>query len=322
MSTASVQPKSTAVVEIERLGFSCTEVAEYDLTKVDYNRRVQVREVKHYNPRELVERYAVQMSETAFPPIVVTADGWLVDGNTRTEARKRIRKEKFSPALVLDVAYETATAKQKRYLNILAGTLNANSGLALTSKEGRLLAVDMIAEGFKAEQIARALGIKPAGVTQVKKEIEAEAKLKRVGLGTNGSLKGASLRALGAKDVLALNDAPYRELAKLAADAGFNASEISSTAREIKETGADDASIKRIEELRVEMNDRIREHELTGVGKPPVSRQLRQHLGYVAKFVGREQELIETDPKVSEKHVETIKSAIVVLTEVLRLQEA
>lgn len=319
--TTSVQPKSTAVVEIERLGFSCTEVAEYEIEALDYNRRVQVREEGHYNPRELVERYAVQMGETAFPPIVVTNDGWIVDGNTRVEARKRIRKEKFSPALVLDVSWATATPKQKRYLNILAGTLNANSGLALTAKEARELAADMIKEGFKAEQIGRAIGMKAAGVTQVKKEIDAAEKLKRVGLDTNGSLKGASLRALGAKDVLALNDAPYRELATLAADAGFNASEITSTAREIKATGADDSATKMLGDLRLELNDRIRERELTGVGKPPVSRQLRQALGNVTKFVGREHELIETDPNVSVKHIETLKLAIAVLSEVLRLQE-
>lgn len=321
MPTSSALTKPTAITEIERLGFSFTEVAEYDLTNVDYNRRVQVREAKHYNPKELVERFAVQMGEIAFPPVVMTADGWVLDGNTRIEARRRLRKEKFSPAIVLDVAWEGATEKQRNTLLLLAATLNSNAGAALTAKEAREATKSGIALGWKAEQIARAIGIKPAGVSQVKREIDAEEKLARVGLSSNGDIRGASLRALGGKDVVSLNDVPYRELAKLAGDAGLNASEIASTAKEMRATGSDEAALSHVNDLRVELRDRIRERELTGTGKPPVSRQLRQHLGFIIKFHTREQELLETDPKVSPKHIETLESALAVLGEVLKLQK-
>jgi hypothetical protein len=40
----------------------------------------------------------------------------------------------------------------------------------------------------------------------------------------------------------------------------------------------------------------------------------------VTKFAGREQELLETDPKVHATHVDALTSAIAVLTEVLRMQ--
>jgi hypothetical protein len=326
MSTASAaQTKPTAVVEIERLGFGFTEVADYDLTRLDYTRRVQVRETKHYNPRELVERYAAQMSETAFPPIVVTADDWIVDGNTRVDARVRLRKEKFAPAYVLDVEWDGArtTEKQKRLLVALAATLNANAGLPLSAREAREVTAELIKLEWKAEQIARAIGAKPATVTQVRKEIAAVEKLTRVGLNLNGSggVRGASLRALGAKDVLALNDVPFRELATLAADAGFNASEITTAAKQARELGADDKAMEMLRHLRVENNDRIQEQKLTGAAKPPVSRQLRQHLGFVTKYQGREQELLETDPKVSEAHIASLTTSIQVLSAVLEMQQ-
>jgi hypothetical protein len=310
-----------AIVEIERLGFGWTEVADFDLTRIDRQARsVQVREFVHYAPKDAVERYATQMGETAFPPIIVTADDWIVDGNTRVEA-KLLRKEKFSPAIVLDVKWAGASHKQQNLLHALAATLNAMNGTPLTAQETRKAAARLVELGWKIEQIARAIGLAPGSVTAVKKEIEAAAKLERVGMDPNGSLKGASLRALGAKDVVGLNDIPFRELAKLSADAGLNASEITSTAKEAKATGSDTAAVDLLTKLRTEHGDRIRERELTGVGKPPVARQLRQHLGYVTKFAGREQELIETDPKVSAKHVETLENAIAVLNAVLEMQK-
>lgn len=318
MPSTTVRMKTTAEIEIERLGFSYTEIANFDLTRLSPDRRVQVRDTNHYAPKESVERYAIQMGETAFPPIVVTSDDWIVDGNTRVGAKLH-RKEKFSPALVIDAAFKGSSAKQEAELHALAATLNATNGVPLTPKEIRNVAPRFIALGWRTEQIGRAIGLSPAGVTAVKKEVEAVAKLRRVGLDPD-AIRGASLRALGAQGVLALNDVPYRELASLATAAGLNASEITTAAKDAKATGSDADALASIQALHTEMGDRIRERELTGVGKPPVSRQLRQHLGFVTKFTGREHELIETDPKVNETHVIALTTALDVLKAVLALQ--
>lgn len=319
MATSVTQAKPPAVVEIERLGFGWTEEAQFDLTRLSPEHKVQARESKNYAPKETVEQFAIQMGESQFPPIVVTADDWIVDGNTRIGAALR-RKAKFFPALVLDVRWGGASTKQTNELTMLAATLNAQGGLRLTAKETRVVAARGIALGWKAEQIGRAIGLAPSGVTAVKREIEASAKLKRVGMSDNGALKGASLRALGSKDVVALNDVPFRELAKLAGDASLNASEITTIAKEARQTGSDAGAITLMTAQRDEMGDRIRERELTGIGKPPVSRMLRQHLGFVTKYAGREQELLETDPKVHAAHVEALTNAVAVLTAALEMQ--
>lgn len=320
MAVPSATPtKPSAVTEIERLGFDWSEVADFDLTRLSPDRRIQVREPKHYAPKDSVQRYAVQMGETPFPPIVVTSDDWIVDGNTRVGARL-LRKEKFCPAIVLDVAWGGANRKRQNELHALAATLNASNGVPLTGRETREVATRLVELGWKTEQIGRAIGLKSSSVTQVKREIDAAAKMRRVGLNPNGAVGGPSLRALGAKDVVALNDVPYKELASLAADAGLNASEIKDTAKEMRDTGSDQGAIDAVSELRMELGDRIREKELTGSGKPPVSRQLRQRLGFIKKFAEREQELLETDPKVNETHTEALTEAVVVLIEVLRMQ--
>jgi hypothetical protein len=319
-TSTATQQKPTAITEIERLGFSWTEVADFDYTQLSTERRVQVRELSHYAPKDAVQRYAIMMGETKFPPIIVTSDDWIVDGNTRVGARL-LRKEKFNPAIVLDVAYKGSSRELQNQLHALAATLNASQGVPLTSREIREVAVRLVELGWLTEAIGRAIGLKPSSVTQVKREIAAAAKMRKVGLDPNGSVKGPSLRALGAKDVLALNDVPYKELATLAVDAGLNASEIVDTAKQAKATGSDEGALGVVSQLRTEFGDRIREMELTGPVGPPNSRRLRQHLGFITKFFNREQELLETDPKVSEQHMQAITDSINVLNEVLRMQK-
>lgn len=318
-TSPETQIKDKVLVEIERLNFDYHEVSQYDLANLSTERRVQVREINHYAPRENVDQYAIQMGESVFPPVVVTNDGWIIDGNTRVGARLK-RKEKFTPAIIVDVDWAAANPKQRDMLYALAATLNAQGGQRLTSKETRSIAERLINLGWKSEQIGRAIGLKSSGVTAVKQELEAVAKLNRVGLDFNGAAKGASLRALGNKDVVSLNDVPFKELAELAVDAGFNAGEIRSAAKTAKEAGSDEGALTHIRTLRMENNDRIAEHKLTGHGKPPMSRQLRQHLGFVTKFSSREQELLETDSAVSAQHVDVLDKAIAVLNEVRRLQ--
>ncbi len=322
MATTSATPvKSREIAEIERVGLGYTEVAQYDLGNVDLKRRVQVRELAHYMRKETVEQFAVHMASSQFPPIVMTRDGYIVDGNTRVQA-KRLRKENFFPAIVLDVDWEGGSPKRRGELLALAATLNQFGGERLTTKEVRRVARDFIALGWLNEQIGRAIGVRASTVTAVRKEVEAEAKLEKVGLKANGddSVRGPSLRALGAKDVLALNDVPFRQLAELARDADLNAKEIVSLAKEAKDLGSDAAALGKLQETRAEMGDRIQERHLTGHGKPPKPARLRQFLGNVLKFEGQEQDLIETDPGNNAKHVDTLERSIAILSKVLGMQ--
>jgi hypothetical protein len=309
------------VAEIERLGFTWREDPQYPLANLSPERRIQVRDDKNYAPKEGVARYAEQMGHSVFPPIIVTEDGWIDDGNTRVGGAL-VRGQNFYPALVLGVEWEgpTTTEAQRQNLYLLAATLNSQNGNPLTESEKRRACAEALRAGWKAEQIGRAVGVHASGVTQIRKEIDAEIKLHKVGMDSNGSLKGASLRALGTKEALGLNDEPFKALAVLAGDAGLNAGEINTAAKEAKATGSDTAAIAYLDTQRTEMADRIRNRQLTGVGSPPVSRQLRQHLGFITKFAGREAELIEGNPNVFGTHVEALKSAIAVLTEVLKRQ--
>lgn len=310
--------RAAMIAEIERLGFKWHEEAQYDLTQLSRDRRVQVRESKNVAPKDNVAQYAAQMDEVVFPPILVTADGYTVDGNTRYEARM-LRKDKFSPAIILDLNYVGNTEKVKAEIRALAATLNQKGAQRLNAAEVRALVRDFALLNWKPEQIARAVGATGQTVAQVKRELAAEEKLTRVGLKTD-DIKGASLRALGAEKVVSLNDVPFKELASLAADAGFNAAEISDTAKQMRSLAADDKAIEHVKGLRKEMGARIREHALTGAGRPPVSRQLRQHLGFINKFETSVSNLLESSPQNQQQTIEALEKAMKVLGDLLTKQ--
>lgn len=320
-----------SVAEIRRLGFEYTEVSQFDLTNLaafdpktgrtrkDGHGRVQVRDAAHYAPKESVERYRVQMSQSQFPPIVLSSDAWIVDGNTRIES-SLANKQKFFPALVLDRAWAGASTKVQAEMEALAATLNSNGGIQLTAKEARVVASKLIRLGWRTEQIGRAVGVKASGVSLIHKEVNATDKLRRTGLDPEKGFNVAALRALGDKAAQALNDVPFRDLATLARDAGLRQAEIVALAKTAKDAGSDEGAIKHLSEQRTELGDRIAEHGLTGNSHPPLSQLLRQHLGFVTKYDGHEQDLLETNPEVSGKHIGAIETSIKVLHTLLDMQ--
>lgn len=319
MAAPTISPAAKAIIEIERLGFTWREDAAYDLERLDVKRRVQVRESKNYAPREQVERYAIQMGESVFPPVIVTKDDWIVDGNTRVGA-SLVRKQKFFPAIVLDVSYDTEKAKRP-LLDALAATLNSQNGEPLTARERRTVAAKFIELAWKPDQIARAIGVKPATLTQVKQELDALRMMNDVGM-SNGHLSAAALRSLGKKPAIHLNKKPYRDLAELAESAALNSSEITDIAKTAKDTGSDDDAVEVIAKAKTEFAERIRERTLTGAVKPPLARQLRQHLGFVTRFDSGVTEIIETNPAVAAQHIQALEKAVDVLTRALAEQKA
>ncbi len=313
--------KSSTVLEIERLGFAWSEEAQYDLDLIDQNERVQVRDSDHYAPKAQVAQYAVQMGQTPFPPIVVSRNNWLIDGNTRKEAR-RIRKEKYTAAIIVDADFGKS-AKVDARLHALAATLNQTGGQRLTPQEAKAAAKKMLAGGetWKPEQISRAVGIKTSAVAQVKRELAAEAKFAKVGFAHGDKLPRSVVNTLGSADVTVLNDVPFKKLTDLALDANLAPKEVNDLAKAMKATGSDAGMISHIDAKRAEMVDRIKEHALFGNGKPAPSSMLRRALGSVTKYAATPSALVEHSPAAMAEHLKVIEAAIVTLQAVAKLQE-
>jgi hypothetical protein len=304
--------------DIQKLGFELDEfVAQYDITNL--NERVQIRSGAHTAPSERVREYAARMKVEPCPPILLTKDDVIVDANTRV-AGARKNKMQFLPAYKLNVEYASATEKEKRYLAALAAKANRH-GLPLDKKEKRELVSELLGEGWTADAIGAYVGSTPSVVTQVKYESAGIEKLKRVGLSENGSLKGANLRALG--KIAEINDAPFKEIADLAAEAGLNAGEIGALGKSVKGAGSDEAALALIASERTARTDGIRDAELTGSVKPPLARKLRQALGFVVNHADDDpRTMIEFSEAYVEDHIKMIEKSITVLTAVLAAQRA
>jgi hypothetical protein len=305
--------------ELDRLGCSWTDDPQYSIDNCSKDRRVQVRDPKHYAPPSQVKKYVVKMAHKVFPPIIMTKDRWIVDGNTRVAARIA-RKEPYTSALILDEKWEGATEKRQKELQQLAGAINDAVGVGLTNSEIRDGVKRGLSLGWKFDEISRDTGATPATISNLKREMEADQKMDNLGISVKPST--AAKKALGRQDILKLNDEVYRSFTALAHDSGLPVAELDEIGRTLVKAGSDDEKLATLARLRSDMEAQIRDRNLypPGKGASAPSRQLRQHLGFVVGYAGRESELIEVNLSKGEEYVGTVYAAITVLTTLANLQ--
>lgn len=315
-------PKSSAnpaIAEIERLGFQWYEEAQFDLSRVSKDRRIQVRDADHYSPRANVAQYAVQMREQPFWPIVATSNDWLADGNTRAEA-EQLNKSKFTPAIIIEAEYGK-NAKTDAKLKALAATLNQQNGERLTTAEIKAVGRELVQNGWKPDEIARTIGLKASAVTQIKRELAAQAKLAKVGFKDADKLSASVMRVLGMDPAIGLNDVPFKAMSELVVDANLQPKEIRELADEMRKVGSDTGQIDLVAQRRGEMEERINDHRIMGNGKPAISSQLRRALGLILKYEDNPSVLVEKADRARDEHLRAIRKAIAVLEAVEREQE-
>jgi hypothetical protein len=292
---------------------------QFDLTTVDPDERVQVRIDKNNAPKEMVQRFAAQMSFSLFPPIVVTEDARVVDGNTRVKAR-RAREERYCSALVIPVSWDDADELTRTKIEYLGLALNNSNGKPLDRAEKRKMVRDALQLGMTPKQITATVGFPTSVINAIRLELAGEKKLERVGLKApdeETKMRPAALRSLGRQ--VDLNDQPFTELATLTDEAGFAVGEISALAAAVRETGSDELGLERIAREREANAQRIADRAQGKDGYPPAARQLKSRLGFINdKEVSA---LVETNPERMADHIEALESAIAKLQEVLVEQQ-
>ena len=327
-------PKAEEIVaEVEKFGLKWHFDPQFDINTLTDD-RVQVRDASSLAPKVKVEQYSVQMRFKPFPPVVITADRRIVDGNTRIAATKKIGGGLLIPAIIIDVDYTRADEQTQRVLTHLGAVLNSNAGEGLNPREVYRAAKNAIEMGAKPDEVS-ALSAPTRMITQIKNEITAAAKLGKVNLevkfddqdGKTGQwtvggveVKPQLVAALGKQSIVELMDQPYKELAELAAAAQFSGAEVNSLAKAAKETGSESGMLEAIRASRVEHQDRI--DQLKWMPKPQrsVASVLRLSLAAVAKLKGAEDKAVETNPDAAPAYLEALDTAITVLTEVRRIQ--
>ena len=303
---------------IEKLGFQWELDFEYETP--DPSRRLQIRAEKHYAPKDMVTKYAACMKRgDKFPPIVITKDGYLIDGNTRVEAARHCNFP-YMHAFVIDDNYENAKQHVRQRLHTLGAGFNARNGKGIDREEIRK-AVEIIGSNpdFTATRIAALIGVTERQVSSYLAEKRARERAERVGVHLNGDMASSTLRKLGTASEK-LNDGPFQALASLAHDAGLKAPEVAAVAQKMREAKSDQAQIEIAEKEREARREQISLFKASGRSKPPLSSLLRQRFGFI---LGHDpDELVERNPNLIEEHLEQTKRALDVLTAVYQAQAA
>jgi hypothetical protein len=301
---------------VEKLGFNDWQF-EYEYpTPTDVRRRVQVRDDKHYAPAEAITTMVAAMKRgDDIPPIVVTEDGYIVDGNTRVRAAQRAEFP-HTRAIVLNEKWEGASEGVRRRLTVLGAGANARNGRGIDRDEIRN-AVLVIAPGqnYTATRIAALMGVTERMVNDVLAEHRARERAEKAGIHVNGSLPASQLRRLGgASDKL--NTAPYVELVKLTQDAGLTVSELSGLIAKVRGADSDEAALKLLADERAARREQIQEFTASQKARPSEAAKLRQRLGFILDFEANPVRLVERSPNFGRQHLDVVAKAIEILERV------
>lgn len=307
---------------VEKFGFDNWEIdPRYPLP--DLNKRLQIRSDKHYAPTGKVKEIRAALTRgEEMPPIIVTRDGHVIDGNTRVTAA-RLNGFPHISAVVLDVDFDEATGPQKARLFTMGAAFNARHGQGIDREEIRR-AVDHLAgdPAYSATRIAALIGVTERSVSDLINEKKAVDRAKSLGIKFNGAMTGARLRALGSPKVFSLNDEPFKEVFALTNAAALRVSEINDLSNRAKETKSDAAALEVIQKEREGRKEQIAEFVASGRSKPPTSAKLRQRLGFIVSHAGDPSSLVEHNPNLVKDHVSQLEKAVMVLQAAIKFQEA
>jgi ParB-like chromosome segregation protein Spo0J len=296
---------------IERLGFKWELDYEYPLP--DVSRRVQIRNTSHYAPPAQVAHYAAGMRRgDKFPPIVVTKDGHLIDGNTRVTAAAKNKRPDL-PAFILNVDYESATDSVRNRLHLLGAGFNTRNGKGIDRTEIANAVKAVAGSGdYDATRVAALLGVTDATIQGIFAEQRARERAAKLGIHLNGTVPSSQVKLLGQRSQK-LNDEPFTEITKLAADAGLGRTELGDLCNRVQAAGSDEEKLDIITEERRSRDEQIAEYVATGKKKPPVSGELRRKLGYIFTYEEDPGSLVEHNKDVAGKHLEQLGKAIRIL---------
>lgn len=310
------------VVEmVERFGFEDWKL-DYEFPTPDGTKKIQIRSEEHVAPRaEVAKIKAAKKRGEKFPAIVMTSDGFIVDGNTR-DAADLSNGNPYTVALILDQKYEGATESQLRALTALGAAFNARHGKGIDKQEIRR-AVMRIAEdpNYTATRIAALIGVSETVVTALINEKKARDRAERLGLHVNGSLSGTKLKLLG-RQAETLNDEPFLQLFRLAEDTGMTQGELGDVIKRAKEEKSDAGALKVLQEEREVRKDQIQQYKLTNKAIPTAATLVRQRLGFILNnYSGNPHDIVEYTPGKSQEYKDMLEKVIILLERALAEQD-
>ena len=289
----------------------------------------QVRNDKERAPRHRVAQYAEVMKDFTlkrdqllFPPVVFTADGYLIDGWTRTEAARKLGWMTF-PAIVLLDRYQGANEALLDKFTLLGGALNLDHGNNLTPADTERLVLnvskgmDLTVPGAPAE-IAKRLGISRTWVSNLLNARTAYQRAADLGIDLSMAphVTRTHMAYLG-NNQERLTRPVFKSLLELTRDAKLSTTDMPALARRVFACEEQQDKLDLLDSERVSLTPLINGNS----ARPSDAARLRRTLGGITKYRTNPGLPVEENPKASQQQKEVIRDAIAVLYSILSEQE-
>lgn len=263
---------------------------------------IQVRDKSSLAPGENIALYAENMTHgDIFPPVVITADDHLLDGRTRNLAKRKITRKGMTPvfnAIVLQENFADATTAQMDRFYILGAVLNRH-GEKLSSKNIEGLISQVWHEGMSQTDLARMLGVHSATVKSVVNAKKGRLRLEELGVDAK-SLNRTNLTHFETKG-RNLYDAPLKQVAEIAIQAGFSGPETGDLLNELNELHDEDRQLELLAGVR-----QSRRLQIDGTArKNPLAVQAMRSMGWWKNYEADPSVLAETSGKTAKEAMVT-----------------
>ena len=275
-----------------------------DMNKVIQNRGIRglakKEKIDHY--KTVLKPYTMIRDELTVPPVVFTADDWLLDGNTRTLAAAELGWMTF-PAMVLNFRYEGDTPQQIiDQMHELAAVLNLGHGDNLDRESTENAIARLLKDDTSPLDLARRLGVSRSTVQNVQYARKARLQAERLGLSyTAPNISRSHMAELGR---IGYDDPVFAGLLKLIILGNMSLSDQRTIQRRLAAETTESAKVRLLTD-EIEGRSTMRPGRAT---KPRPSARLRQIGG---QFTNRDPgEFVETNPKTFGTHRSSVLAMI------------
>jgi len=278
----------------------------------DDEERAPKKRVAHY--AEVMKPFVLNRDQLGMPPVVFSADEYLLDGWTRTEAARNLDWMTY-PAIVLLDSYENAPEALLDKFAMAAGMLNLTHGTPLSTADTERLilrvskGVDLSSPGAAAD-LAKKLQVSRSWVINLlnARTANERAAVLDVDLSKATTITRTHMADYGNwRDKL--TNPVFKDLLELTRDAKLSTTEHRIIARQVFACATEQEKLALIASERASRDGMISGHH----GRPSDAAQLRQALGKVTKFKTNPGRAVETIAGGSGRHVEVIDDAIAIL---------
>lgn len=306
-----------AAEAIEKKHLPWCIVVDYPL--VATTKYAQVRPIENLAPKQEISEYSQMMRMgDKFPPVIVTNDGYLVDGHTRTEAARRLGWTEF-PAMVLttvNLGDLSAVSPFRDQVMELGTAQNKKHGRRMTNADVARI-IEQLAPRHSVAEIIRDIGCSKSFATMVWNAGRTKEKARQLDIKWENTFSNSLLKLFGGK--IDRYTAPvWGDLFKLAQDANLKIVAVNALMKRIEDFDDETERVAYIASERENYRTIINSGGYTPLTK---SRRVKQALGAIRKNTA--EAMVEKSERVQvrNEYLEWLMEVDELIRKAIHLQE-